>query len=330
MCQIAANLAASRLEPAELGSNMALLSMEDQYLDYFGLKDEPFSTSPNPRYLWLSGPHDLALRKIKWAIGGKRGLSLVFGQVGAGKSSIGRELSQRCEDDLRVEHVFLTNPNYPSPIQLLKAIIQQFGITESPRSFIAGLDLLKAFLYRKAVDEGKTLVLIIDEANTMRMPLLELLRQLMNFESNDQKFLQIVLFGQEEFRTKIRHPRFRHLYNRAAMTADLHPFTLEESGAMLRFRWTVAGGQQFPFTEQAVAAIFHYTQGVPRTEVILCDQACLAAQLAGLQTIDADVIEGLVIERALPDVQPTPAPITGLPTRRRSAKTKAVAARRSA
>ncbi len=235
---------------------MALLSMEDQYLTYFDLKDEPFSTTPNPRYLWLSGPHDLAIRKTKWAISGKRGLCMVFGEVGTGKSTIARELAQRCEDDPKVEHVFLTNPNFPSPIQLLKAIIEQFGITDTSRSFIGSLDILKSFLLRKAVDEGKTLVLIIDEANTMRMPLLELLRQLMNYESNDQKFLQVVLFGQEEFRTKIRHPRFRHLYNRAAMTADLGPFTHDETGEMLRFRWTVAGGKEFPFTDAAIERIY--------------------------------------------------------------------------
>ena len=128
----------------------------------------------------------------------------------------------------------------------------------------------------------------------------------MNYESNDQKFLQVVLFAQEEFRARLQHPRFRNLVNRTAMSSSLDTLSLAESTAMLRHRWLIAGGKHFPFTQEAVDQIYSYSRGIPRTQVILADNALLAGFVSGQTTIGPELVQSVVADRGLPDAQLEP------------------------
>ena len=284
---------------------MALNRMKIPYLQHFGLIDEPYSTSPNPRFLYISPTHNLALEKTKWTISAKRGLAMVFGPVGTGKTTIARELALRMMDEEDVKYVFITNPNFPTPNQLLRAINQEFEVGQTSKNYLELLNIFKDFVTRQAVEHDKTLVLVIDEAQTLKGPLLELIRQLMNYESNDEKFLQVVLFAQEEFRGRLQHPRYRNLVNRAAMSSTLEALSLTETDAMLRHRWLVAGGKDkdFPFMAETVERIYTYSRGIPRTQVILADNALLGAFLMRLKQVMPELVDQVVTDRGLPDTE---------------------------
>lgn len=284
--------------------------MQVPYLPYFGLLDEPYSTLPNPRYLYISPTHNLALEKTRWTITAQRGLAVCFGESGTGKTLIARELVSRIDDDPSVSYVSITNPNFPTANQLLRAIIQEFEVGQTSKNYLELLNIFKTFLKEQAETNHKTLVLLIDEAQTLKPPLLEMLRQLMNYESNDQKYLQIVLFAQEEFRKRLQHPRYTNLVTRIAMSSSIERLSLSESAAMLKHRWWVAsnGKDTFPFTDEAVEQLYTYSKGVPRIQVILADNALLSAFLNQQKTIPAELIHQIVKDRGLPDTQPAPAP----------------------
>jgi len=271
--------------------------MELPYLAYFNLKDEPFSTVPSPRYFLLTSTHSTALEKTGYVVGAKKGLSAVFGETGTGKSSLARLLHQKFLDNGFLS-ILLTNPSYPTPNSLLRTIAQEFGTPKTHKSFKGMLDILKAYLFAQALDNHKTVVLIVDEAQTLKPPLIELLRQLINYETNDMKLLQMVLFAQEELRNTLSRPRLRNFRSRIVMASTLERLSLEELQAMLKFRWEVAsGGKQHPFTEEATTAIFEHSEGMPREANILADNALVLSFYKKTKSITKDIVNQVAVDR---------------------------------
>jgi type II secretory pathway predicted ATPase ExeA len=141
-------------------------------------------------------------------------------------------------------------------------------------------------------------VLIIDEAQTLRIPLLELLRQIINYETNDTKLLQLVLFSQEQLRTKLTHPMARNFRSRIAMASTLEAMGQKEHEEMIDFRWRVASGnQQHPFTPEALRAIYIYSKGMPREARIIADNALLAAYLSNKKAVDKETVDAAFKDR---------------------------------
>jgi general secretion pathway protein A len=267
------------------------------YLTYFNLKEEPFSTVPSPRYFFLTATHSTALEKTAYVVGAKKGLAAVFGDTGTGKSSLARLLHQKFLDNGFLS-ILLTNPSYPTPFSLLRTIAQEFNTPKTDKSFKGMLDVFKDYLYTHAVNEGKTVVLIIDEAQTLKPSLIELLRQLVNYETNDAKLLQLVLFAQEELRNTLAKPKLRNFRSRIAMASTLEKLSLEELKAMLKFRWEVAsGGAQHPFSMDAITAIHHHSEGMPREANILADNALLLASLDKQTQITEELVHQVAKDR---------------------------------
>jgi len=271
--------------------------MDLPYRDFFALKDEPFSTVPSPRTLFLTSVHSTALEKTAYVVGAKKGLAVVFGDTGMGKSSLARMLNQKFLDAGFVS-VLLTNPSYPTPNSLLRTIAQEFRTERTDKSFKGMLDIFKQFLYQRALREKKTVVLTIDEAQTLTLPLIELLRMLSNYESNTEKLLQMVLFGQDQLRTRLAHPRGQSFRSRIVMASTLEALTAKETGQMIVFRWSVASGAgSHPFAPAALRAIFEHSRGVPREACIIADNSLLLAYHQRTNPITSRIVEQVVSDR---------------------------------
>jgi len=260
------------------------------YLTYFNLKEEPFNTTANPRFFYQSPIHAMALGKTEFTVDAKKGLTIVFGDTGYGKSTLARLLHGRFLEKGYIS-VLITNPNYPTTNSLLRTIIQEFQLPKTSKAFKENLDIFKEYLYQQAVINNKTIVLIIDEAQTLRIPLLELLRQIINYETNDMKLLQLVLFSQEQLRTKLTHPLARNFRSRIALASTLEAMGQKEHAEMIDFRWRVASGnQEHPFTPEAMEAIYVYSKGMPREACIIADNSLLAAYLSGKKSVDKEIV----------------------------------------
>jgi general secretion pathway protein A len=267
------------------------------YLEFFKLKEEPFNTTANPRFFYQSPIHSIALGKTEFTVDAKKGLTIVFGDTGYGKSTLARLLHGKFKEKGYIS-VLLTNPNYPTTNSLLRTIIQEFQLPKTSKSFKENLDIFKQYLYQQAVEQNKTVVLIIDEAQTLRIPLLELLRQIINYKTNDMKLLKLVLFSQEQLRTKLTYPLARNFRSRIALASTLESMGHTEHADMIDFRWRVASGnQQHPFTPDAVAAIYVHSKGMPREACIIADNALLAAFLAGKKVVDKQTVDAAYRDR---------------------------------
>ena len=267
------------------------------YYELLGLKQEPFSTSPDPDFFYRSSAHESALQRLEIAIRLKRGLSLILGDVGMGKTTLCRTLLQSLQDDSFVLHIIL-NPKYDSEFQFLYSLCRMFEVEPLQRSSLDCQEAIQRYLIRKGVEEGKTVVLLIDEGQNLTPSLIEILRVLLNFETNKYKLLQVVIMAQMEFLPKVQ--RIRNFMDRAVMRYVINPFGLEEVKAMIWFRLDKAG-YRGPglFTDGAIECIYHQTLGYPRQITLLCHNALEYLVMKDKKTADAEIMRKVIQESGL-------------------------------
>lgn len=276
------------------------------YEAYFGLKERPFSISPDPRFIYLASQHQEALAKCQYAITQRMGISAIYGDIGAGKTSLARRLWEQYSADPRFNFAMLVHPNYPSPFQLIREIRRELNRVHPRRSLADELSDLQGFLIEQH-QQGKTTILVVDEAQRMKPPLFELLRQLLNFETSTEKLLQIILFGQNDLAVKL--DKLPELKDRVTIFGALTSLTREDADAMIDFRWKVAGGQNHPFEPDALEGIFRYSKGLPRKICKLCDNALIRAFGNGSKSIDVAVLDQVAEEvRLTEEVIGSPTP----------------------
>jgi general secretion pathway protein A len=268
------------------------------YEAYFSLKERPFSISPDPRFIYLTSQHQEALAKVQYSISQRMGVSTIYGDIGAGKTSLARRLWVLYADNPQYNFAMIVHPNFPSTFQFVKEVRREFGLDKPPRSLSDALNEFQEFLLQEHT-KGKTNILVIDEAQNLKPSNYETLRQLLNFETNTQKLLQIALFGQNDLATKIdRQPELK---DRITIFGALTPLTYDDAVALIDFRWKVAGGDKHPFDQEALQAIFRYSKGLPRKISKLCDNALIRVFSSELKAVSKDIIDQVAQEVRLSD-----------------------------
>ena len=253
------------------------------YFKVLGFEKEPFSTSPDPEFFYLSKEHEPALTNVLIELRLKRGLSVILGDVGTGKTTLSRKLLQelKARDDF-VFHIIL-DPSFENEELFLTSLMRNFEI-QTTGNFNAPtiLDLresLERFLFQRAVTENKTVTLIIDEAQKLSEASLEVLRVLLNYETNEFKLLQLILLGQLELHSRILN--ISNFYDRISFKYTLNPLDFNETQEMIEFRVRQAGykASMNLFLDAAVKEIYEYSRGYPRQITMLCHKALKKVQL---------------------------------------------------
>ena len=261
-------------------------------MEYFNLlefKKEPFSNSPEPEFLFASPQHNTCLQRLELAVRLRRGLNIVIGAVGTGKTTLCRKLIQQlsvpaASDSPTIETFLLLDPAVESRLSFVKTVASILGISD-----IADGDnewqikeKIKGFLFERGVHDQKNIVLIIDEGQKIPADCLEILREFLNYETNSFKLLQIVIFAQPEFR-KILDVR-ANLLDRVNYLCRLQPLSFWQTKAMIEHRISVASqdpSRHSLFTFGGILAVYTATAGYPRKVVSLCHQVMLMLMIRG-------------------------------------------------
>jgi general secretion pathway protein A len=261
------------------------------YLDYYGLREPPFSITPDPRFVFLSERHRDALAHLLYGVGqgGGGGFVQLTGEVGTGKTTLCRLLLEQLPENTRVALVL--NPKL-SPLELLETICEELRLDIAQRrGSLKGLvDALNTYLL-EAYAQGLRVVLIIDEAQNLSADALEQVRLLTNLETPTQKLLQIILLGQPELREMLARPELRQLALRITARYHLTPLNLDETEAYLRHRLAVAGSSRFPFSKLAVRKLHEHAGGVPRLINVIADRALVGGYAQDLAQIGERHVE---------------------------------------
>lgn len=254
------------------------------YLQFYGLKEAPFTITPNPRFLYLSAKHREALNHLIYGIRERKGFVQLTGEVGAGKTTLCRALLEQLPSE-QYSTALILNPALQAD-QMMAAIATEFGLDVRGKDRFQILQILNHFLLEEMA-KGRDVVLIIDEAQNLTDDLLEQVRMISNLETDDRKLLQIVLMGQPELRDRLNEYSLRQLRQRITIRYHLRPLRFAEVKEYIRHRLHVSGANGTPyFSVAAVWRIFSYTKGIPRLVNAVCDKCLLAGFVHQSEGID--------------------------------------------
>lgn len=258
------------------------------YSDYFGIRENAFSITPDPRYLYMSERHREAFAHLLYGAVESGGFVQLTGEVGTGKTTICRAFLEQLPDNVDV--ALLLNPP-DTPRQLLLAIISELHIPlRTPTAPLKALvDRLNASLLENH-SNGRRTVVIIDEAQTIKTEVLEQVRLLTNLETPSAKLLQVFLIGQPELREQLERVSLRQVAQRITARYHLEPLTRQETEDYIRHRLAVAGCRQGLFNAKALSQVYQESQGIPRVINILCDRALLGAFATDKTQVDAALV----------------------------------------
>jgi len=258
------------------------------YANYFGLNDNPFAITPDPRFLFLSARHTEALAHLLYGVTASGGFIQLTGEVGTGKTTLVRTLLEKLPDN--VDAALIINPRV-SVLEFLRSICRELDLdwkqNQTPQDLI---DALNAHLL-KSHEKGRRVVLIVDEAQGLSAEVLEQVRLLTNLETREQKLLQIILVGQPELRELLARTELRQLAQRITGRYHLTPLSGTETVAYVNHRLTVSGAMAPIFTHSALRRLQRISGGIPRLVNVICDRALLGAYTQELRQVDAALVK---------------------------------------
>jgi len=268
--------------------------------------------TPDSRTLFLTTQHREAVAGLAYAILNRKGLLVLSGEVGTGKTTI----LARVLNFLPPERVNLSIVQHPTltPDEFIEMVMLDFGITAIPRSKAQRLLLLEKFLLDTQA-KGRTAALIIDEAHKLTREVMEEVRLLGNFDSADQKLLQIVMAGQSELDELLRREDLRQLKQRVAVRVTLEPLAAPEVESYIAYRWIQAGGKpEHPFSAAAIHDIYRWSRGIPRLINSICDNALLLTFAEQKLIVEAEHVRQVAVDLDLAqpvcaEVSKAPAPV---------------------
>ncbi len=261
------------------------------YRKFYKLKENPFNITSDPSFFFSSTRHSEALSHLLYGIEQRKGIIVITGEIGTGKTTLCRALLNTL--DAKTKTSFILNPSF-SEVQLLQLILKDFGIVGNSKSKLDMVTSLNEFLLRES-SLGHNVVIIIDEAQDLGARQLEQIRLLSNMETEKEKLLQIILVGQPELGEKLRLSSLRQLYQRITVRYHILPLEKNEMSTYIHHRLRKAmetrnGKSSVQFTPKALEAIYTHSLGTPRIINILCDRALLAGFVSEKTIIDEDII----------------------------------------
>src|SRR5262245_15046365 len=279
------------------------------YQQFFGLEDEPFRLTPDPRFLFLSPKHAEALAHLRLGLTESSGFVCITGDVGTGKTTLLRAFLSELGPNVAAAYTFVPPL---SALELLRRICREFGLTVSDRSPDGLVDDLHAYLVAQH-QAGRVCVVVLDEAQALSIELLEQIRLLLNLETETQKLLRIVLVGQPQLRQLLLDPGLAQLNQRITLRWHLGPLSFRETAAYVSHRLAVASGGRRSrlFTRPALRLLYSVSGGVPRLINMVAHRAMLAAFVAREKHVTRRLVA-----RAYREIQAVPLPGTLSPARK--------------
>ena len=266
------------------------------YYQVLGLDREPFSTSPDPAFFYQAERYRSVLANLVIEFRLRRGLSVVLGDVGTGKTTLGRKLIQMLKEREGFIFHMVLDPTYPSEDLFFSALIRTLGIgvAMSSPTLVDYREVLEQFLFKKSIKDHQTVVLIIDEAHKLNPLSLEALRILLNYETNEVKLLQLVLLGQLELLPVLMG--MPNLLDRVSLKYTLDPLDVAETRQMIEFRLREAGyrSRLTLFTEDAIDIVHEYSEGYPRRIAMICHRALRTLVMRKGHIVDGALIDALI------------------------------------
>jgi general secretion pathway protein A len=258
------------------------------YQEFYGLREKPFVLTPDPQFLYLSESHQTAMESLLYGIRQKEGFMVITGDIGTGKTTICRALLEKLEKNVKTAVIF---NSFLTEEELLESILLDFGFPSMGRTKKERIDALnKLLLY--LLSHGEKAILVIDEAQNLSIPVLEQIRMLSNLETQKEKLLQIVLFGQLELEQKLRSSELKQLNQRISIRHHLLPLTWKEMASYISQRLMVAGSQgTITFSKSALNEIYRFSKGTPRLINLLCDRALLGGFVEQTYHIQKGIIK---------------------------------------